>query len=66
MFQEGSRISVAEPQRPYHVLRRFQTIPPNPRESGFYAPHNKLLHTLFSADSGLTVHFRTGEIRWIY
>jgi hypothetical protein len=37
------------------ILKRFSTIPPNARESDFYAPYNKLLYTLFPADSDYTV-----------
>ncbi|KAH9958035.1 hypothetical protein BC827DRAFT_1137014, partial [Russula dissimulans] len=40
---------------PQHVLKPFQTVPPNPRETDFYAPWNKLLNTLFPVDSDFTV-----------
>ena len=40
---------------PAKITKRFSTIPPNPRENDFYAPYNKLLYTLFSADSDHTV-----------
>jgi len=46
---------MAESQWPHHVVKRFQTVPPNPRENDFYAPYNKLLHTLFPPDSEFTV-----------
>jgi hypothetical protein len=40
---------------PEKVIKRFSTIPPNARENDFYAPYNKLLYTLFPADSDYTV-----------
>lgn len=40
---------------PEKVTKRFSTIPPNARENDFYAPYNKLLYTLFPADSDYTV-----------
>jgi hypothetical protein len=42
-------------QWPQHVLKRFEIVPPNPRDSDFYAPWNKLLNTLFPVDSDFTV-----------
>ena len=40
---------------PEKVLRQFQAIPPNPQEWEFHGPYNKLLYTLFPADSDFTV-----------
>ena len=40
---------------PEKVLRQFATVPPNPTESEFQAPYNKLLNTLFPVDSGFVV-----------
>ncbi len=40
---------------PEKVIRQFQTIPPNPIESDFHGPYNKLLYTLFPSDTDFTV-----------
>jgi len=40
---------------PNKVLLRFQGVPPIPKESDFYGPYNKLLHSLFPWDSDFTV-----------
>jgi len=40
---------------PPQVIKRFSTIPVNARENDFYAPYNKLLYSLFPADSNFTV-----------
>lgn len=40
---------------PEKVLRQFATVPPNPTESQFHAPYNKLLNTLFPVDSDFVV-----------
>ncbi len=37
------------------VMKRFSTIPPYPRENVFLGPYNKLLHTVFPAESDYTV-----------
>ncbi|CAA7262748.1 hypothetical protein NLJ89_g5406 [Agrocybe chaxingu] len=37
------------------ITKRFSTVPPNARENDYYAPYNKLLYTLFPADSDYTV-----------
>ncbi|KAI9464036.1 hypothetical protein BJY52DRAFT_1251206 [Lactarius psammicola] len=37
------------------ITKRFNTIPANARENDYYAPYNKLLYTLFPADSDYTV-----------
>ncbi|KAK0434417.1 hypothetical protein EV421DRAFT_1717575 [Armillaria borealis] len=37
------------------VMKRFCAIPPYPRENDFLGPYNKLLHTVFPADSDYTV-----------
>ncbi|KAK0211988.1 hypothetical protein IW262DRAFT_1412865 [Armillaria fumosa] len=36
-------------------MKRFSTIPPNARGNNFFGPYNKLLHSLFPADSDYTV-----------
>jgi hypothetical protein len=40
---------------PTPVLRQFQLIPHVPSEHHFHGPYNKLLATLFSANSDYTV-----------
>ena len=40
---------------PKHVQARFDSIPVNPRENDYYAPYNKLLYSLFPADTPFTV-----------
>lgn len=40
---------------PATVIRRFQAVPPNPRETDFYGPYNKLPSYLFPPDSAFTV-----------
>ena len=40
---------------PPKITRRFSTVPANARENDYYAPYNKLLYTLFPADSDYTV-----------
>ena len=40
---------------PPRVLRQFQKVPINPTEADFYGPYNKLLYTLFPADTDFTV-----------
>ncbi|KAF8130205.1 hypothetical protein EV363DRAFT_1490422 [Boletus edulis] len=40
---------------PEKVIRQFQTIVPNPVESGFHGAYNKLLYTLFPPDTDFTV-----------
>lgn len=40
---------------PEKVLRQFRAIPANPAERDFHGPYNKLLYTLFPADSDFTV-----------
>jgi len=40
---------------PDKVIHQFQTVPANPQECDYYGPYNKLLHTLFPADSDYTV-----------
>jgi len=40
---------------PDKVIRQFQTVPAKPLQSDFHGPYNKLLHTLFPADSDYTV-----------
>lgn len=37
------------------IMQRFRSVPPNPQESEFYAPYNKLLCTLFPVDTAFTV-----------
>jgi len=37
------------------IVKQFSTVPPNARENDFYTPYNKLLYTLFPADSDYTV-----------
>jgi len=37
------------------IVRRFPTVPANPRENDFYAPYSKLLCTLFPANTDYTV-----------
>ena len=37
------------------ITKRFSTVPANARENDFYGPYNKLLCTLFPADSDYTV-----------
>ncbi|KAK1230032.1 hypothetical protein PQX77_006889 [Marasmius sp. AFHP31] len=37
------------------VIRQFQLIPPNPTEKEFYGAYNKLLYSLFPADTDFTV-----------
>ncbi len=37
------------------VMKRFSTIPPYPHENDFLGPYNKLLHTVFPANSDYTV-----------
>lgn len=38
-----------------YVVKRFQSIPPNPRENDFHAPYDKLLNTEFKTDGRFTV-----------
>ena len=40
---------------PEKVLRQFRTILANPAEREFHGPYNKLLYTIFPADSDFTV-----------
>ncbi|KIJ09103.1 hypothetical protein PAXINDRAFT_17807 [Paxillus involutus ATCC 200175] len=40
---------------PEKVICQFQIIPPNPTESDFQGAYNKLLYTLFPADTDFTV-----------
>jgi len=40
---------------PDKVLRRFQAVPPNPKECDFHGPYNKLLHAFFPPDSDFIV-----------
>ena len=40
---------------PEKILRQFATIPPNPSESDFHGPYNKLLYTLFPPDTDFVV-----------
>ncbi|EMD38600.1 hypothetical protein CERSUDRAFT_49068 [Gelatoporia subvermispora B] len=40
---------------PDKVLRQFQAVPPNPLQSDFHGPYNKLLNTLFPPDTDFTV-----------
>ncbi|KIO24253.1 hypothetical protein M407DRAFT_26367 [Tulasnella calospora MUT 4182] len=40
---------------PQKVLRQFQLVPPNSDEGAYCGPWNKLLYTLFPADSDFTV-----------
>ena len=40
---------------PPKVLRQFATVPPNPSESDFHGPYNKLLNTLFPPDTDFVV-----------
>jgi hypothetical protein len=44
------------------IIKRFSTIPPNAHENDFYAPYNKLLYTIFPADSDYTVAPQTYSI----
>jgi len=37
------------------IIKPFSTVPANVRENDFYGPYNKLLYTLFPADSDYTV-----------
>jgi len=38
-----------------NVIKRFSTVPVNTNENDFYGPYNKLLCTLFPADSNYTI-----------
>ncbi|KAG8937974.1 hypothetical protein FRC00_007021 [Tulasnella sp. 408] len=40
---------------PQKVLRQFELVPPNADEKAYHGPWNKLLYTLFPADSDFTV-----------
>ncbi|KAH9037109.1 hypothetical protein EDB85DRAFT_657059 [Lactarius pseudohatsudake] len=40
---------------PEKVLRQFQAVPVNPKESDFYGPYNKLLNYYFPPDTDFTV-----------
>jgi len=40
---------------PDKIVRQFQVVPANPVESDFLGAYNKLLYTLFPADSDYTV-----------
>jgi hypothetical protein len=40
---------------PDKIVRQFQAVPPNPKESDFHGPYNKLLYTFFPPDSDFTV-----------
>ncbi|KAH9044198.1 hypothetical protein EDB84DRAFT_1436095 [Lactarius hengduanensis] len=40
---------------PEKVLRQFQAVPANPKESDFYGPYNKLLNYYFPPDTDFTV-----------
>jgi hypothetical protein len=40
---------------PEKVLLQFQLVPPNPSESDFHGPYNKLLYDIFPSTSDFTV-----------
>jgi len=40
---------------PDKIVRQFQAVPLNPKESDFHGPYNKLLYTFFPPDSDFTV-----------
>jgi len=40
---------------PDNVIRQFQMVPKYPQQNDFHGPYNKLLNTLFPADSEYTV-----------
>jgi len=40
---------------PTKIVRQFEMVPPNPSETDFYGPYNKLLYSLFPADTEFTV-----------
>lgn len=43
---------------PDKIIRQFATVPANPSEVDFHGPYNKLLNTLFPADTDFVVVLR--------
>ncbi|KAI0830712.1 hypothetical protein BC628DRAFT_1355272 [Trametes gibbosa] len=48
---------------PENILRQFAAIPQNPTEDDFHGPYNKLLYTLFPADTDFVVVPQPGDYR---